>query len=723
MRLLKGLLFAVAACREPVDVAAITETAPRPTPVAPAVVEPPPLVGDPALHFSDPRLLERWDADASSPLSLASVFRRIDAKDDAATGATTGELLSRHESTWGVIAATLASDIDRIVKELDIDWENDITRTYDIDAAKTELGRGKFYRGNGNVARVFQPQWLRSRDGQFLLSGALYRPDRRDFVPGSCGELRLLYRLAYEVEMEGRVYASRMPFTINVVFTVPDDGARCRNVAARWRSEALTDANADAIATSLLEGPLDLDAVRFQQIELDAQIVRFPSDLENVEGRRFAGQALYWLRIFALHEGRFRPIPLENTPDVLAIRRDPSKRAALVDFVRDNLDAIDRGVFRVPASLLADVALSWSTYGTARLANRPFASILGREEADTIVSDHPGERAFLADGASLLERLDAASCMGCHQSSSTAGFHFLGVDRRFGEDDDAVALATDGNRLQLPFSPHFRAELERRAADLESLVRGDATTMIRPHPSAPPARWSDGRAHYQPAAVGMPCPLGSLADGSTWSCAEGLTCRALAHDPALPFALGQCVPDDAHVSAGLSCRSAEVNASRESADDLLAWNVRAFSDRVVAEEALYRISEGAITTRAYNCRPTRIGVPLGRVTRNCRDAERTLAEVDHEVCAIVGGRGFEEMAKGYFDSRAFAAGVGRGLLDACSPDRFCREDYICQQLPDFLADRGVAEDALARLHAQNVGFCTPTYFVYQLRLDGHPNPR
>ena len=42
------------------------------------------------------------------------------------------------------------------------------------------------------------------------------------------------------------------------------------------------------------------------------------------------------------------------------------------------------------------------------------------------------------------------------------------------------------------------------------------------------------------------------------------------------------------------------------------------------------------------------------------------------------------MAKGYFDSEIFAAGVGRGLLNTCTPSRFCREDYICQEMPDLV---------------------------------------
>ncbi len=687
------------------------------------------------LEFFDPRLLAQWDAQGDSPLAFVHVLRRIHDERalpqptlPAQLPASSADVLARFEPTWAVVASTLAADVDRVVRELDIDWEMDITRTYDVDAAKTEVGRDRFHRGNGNVARVFQPRWLTSPDGRFLLAAVIYRPDRRDFLPGTCGEVRLVYRLGYEVTMEGRVYASRMPFTANVVFAVPDDGRDCRDVADAWRSEAPTDATAAAIAERLLAGPLALDRLRFLQLELDAQLVRFPSDLENVDGRKFAGQALYWMRIFALEGGRFRPMPLENTPDVQAIRADPAKRAALLAFVERELAAIDRGVFLLPTDLLADVAFSWSTLGSARLANKPFASIIERAEADAIVARAPaGPRTFVDGGAALLERLDASSCMGCHQSSSTAGFHVLGIDREFGVDRDAVALATDGNRLELPFSPHFAAERARRAAVLERLATGRTPDVTRPHPSAPPAAWADDGPRFTGAATNTPCVIDdSLAAGARWACAEGLECRAVAHDPAAPFRLGQCVPARADVQAGVSCRAAHVVAAAPGTD-LLAWNVRAFADRVEREDSLYAIGEGAITTTSYNCRPSRIGVPLGRVTRNCRSNERTLAafarDTPTEVCAIVGGKGFEQMARGYFDSRAFAAGVGRGLLDTCSPSRFCREDYICQQLPDFLVDAGVDADTIARVHAEHIGFCTPTYFVYQLRLDGHPNPR
>ena len=145
---------------------------------------------------------------------------------------------------------------------------------------------------------------------------------------------------------------------------------------------------------------------------------------------------------------------------------------------------------------------------------------------------------------------------------------------------------------------------------------------------------------------------------------------------------------------------------------------------------IYKVPEGKLSGFDYNCRPTRIGVPLGRITRPCTPDESKLAavqpgQIPDEICAIVGGKGFEQMAKGYFDSAAFAAGVGRGLLNSCSPSRPCREDYICQEMPDLLtgAKFGVSAQTLNVLKSRRIGFCTPTYFVYQLRLDGHPNPR
>ena len=91
------------------------------------------------------------------------------------------------------------------------------------------------------------------------------------------------------------------------------------------------------VAQRLLQGPLDFSRLIFKQMEINAQVVRFPSDLENMENRKFAGQAIYWMRIFALRDGKFQPTRLENTPDVQAILKDPAKQKQLQDYLASHI--------------------------------------------------------------------------------------------------------------------------------------------------------------------------------------------------------------------------------------------------------------------------------------------------------------------------------------------------------------------------------------------------
>jgi hypothetical protein len=735
------LALCVAACDsgEPQPVA--TPTAPTPPPTveasSPTVEASPPPTASPwpvpgiddrdPIHVlvTDPRVLEHWDGARGRSLALSSVLARIHAQHDWPVPDVTGpggDVLSAYTPTWAAIAGTLGADLERIVDELAIDWEAEIDRTYDVTAAKTPEGADASHRGNGNVARIFDARWLGSADLRTPLAAMVYRPDRADFLPGSCGELRLVYRLAY---VAGAA-ASRLPVTVNVVFVIPDDGQRCREVARSFRAAALDDdAGAERAAASLLAGPLASERARFSQIEINAQIVRFPSDLERVEGRGFAGQALYWMRIFAAHGAdRLVPVALENTPDVQRLRADPAKRARLVAQILAQTDAIDRGVFTLTEDLLATVALSWSTHGSVRLANHPFAAIFEDHPDELVVPAAVPTEQFLPVGdaasrrAALLDRLDGATCMGCHQSASTAGFHLLGVDR---PQTDGEVAAIDGNRLQSPSSPHLLAEVERRRAVAEALAAGRAPERFRPHPAAPPGSTAARRD--------LPCPLpGAVHPHAAWSCASGLECRALAGRDGAPTRIGQCVRADAVATAGAACRAVTIASTEPPSASGLAFNVRAFTDRVREGAPVFDLRPGALARGSYDCRPPAIGVPLGRVTRRCRADEPALAGLDvdaTEVCAIVGGKGFEQMATGAFDPVAFAAGVGRGLLDTCTADRPCREDYICQRLPDFLVDarHGVPRGRLDAVHDAGVGFCTPTYFVYQLRTDGHPRPR
>jgi hypothetical protein len=238
-------------------------------------------------------VLAELDRDNASPLSLLTLFRQIHQTHHlplpaaVRPGPTRASDLSKFRETYAQFASLMSADLDRTIREIGIDWEKEILKTYDPKSARTEAG--KALRLNGNVMRLFNEKWLGSSDGLFILAGVINRIDRRDFDPGHCGELRLIYRLGYEVEMISKIYASRMPFTVNMVFNYPDEGKNCQDIASLWRIERMDSDSPDAIARRLLQGPLDLSRLTFKQMEINAQVARFPSDLENVENRKFAG--------------------------------------------------------------------------------------------------------------------------------------------------------------------------------------------------------------------------------------------------------------------------------------------------------------------------------------------------------------------------------------------------------------------------------------------------
>ncbi len=81
------------------------------------------------------------------------------------------------------------------------------------------------------------------------------------------------------------------------------------------------------------------------------------------------------------------------------------------------------------------------------------------------------------------------------------------------------------------------------------------------------------------------------------------------------------------------------------------------------------------------------------------------------------------------------------MLDSCHPGRLCREDYICQRFPSYneisLADyvrkkngklinntqpEKIRGDLIREAVRRQVGFCVPTYFLFNMRIDGHPSP-
>ena len=82
--------------------------------------------------------------------------------------------------------------------------------------------------------RLFNARWLRAETAHFELVAVMNRLDRVPFRSGSCGETRLVYRLAYTTEVAGTLVSSRLPLTLGVEIDVPVPAGGCAEVARRW---------------------------------------------------------------------------------------------------------------------------------------------------------------------------------------------------------------------------------------------------------------------------------------------------------------------------------------------------------------------------------------------------------------------------------------------------------------------------------------------------------
>lgn len=571
----------------------------------------------------------------------------------------------------------------------------------DIAALRAEMkagGRTLYEVTDGNVGRIMDMRWLKTDAARFRLVGVVNRLDRHDFAAltgdKSCGEVRFIYRLAYSFKKGGKVLASRLPFNFNAVYSVaPDADGGCVGVAGRWTPQL--DENVDA--GWLAGGPLEPEELTFKQLELNAQVVRFPSGQET----EFGGQAAYLLRIFGIDGETVSEKLLENTPDVARLSSDAALKAKLAAYVSANLAAVDLGVYEIPDEFLAKKVISWSTFGSARQANHPFTPLY--QPADFAGLDYSALKLVRTPEA-LVERLDNGACQGCHQAGSTAGFHFIGRD-----DKTTSPL----NRIEVGISPHLHAEIPRREAWLRATIEGKEPTRFRPLSFAPPAAWKDaGEVDYAPAGMTMPClmPEDAARFGATWQCGGGTVCTPLATASGVRTKLAQCLlpKDSKQMFSGHPCLTGSI-ASNET---------QPFNDRykITGQFAAFASD---ISRTAYTCRPPKIGVPAGIAYRGCDDKDRSFAAfragkpMPNEICGLVGGKKFDTcVATNNFD-QCLGGAVNRGNRPACDAEHFCREDYMCQSLPP---------DTPGISKVKGVGFCSPTYFIFQMRIDNHATP-
>jgi hypothetical protein len=500
-----------------------------------------------------------------------------------------------------------------------------LVQVIESDLAETKARDRMAGIGLGFAHRLFDARWLESEHFRFRLVGVVNRLDRRVFAPEYCGEVRFIYRLAYEKRGASRELDSRVPMTLNVVRWLP--GGDCREHVERFR--AVAD-RGRALAGQLLasSGPLSSAALartHLKSIEVDMQSERWPATVRP----NMTGHAEYVLRVFRPDGDSWRPATLENTPDVARLKAKPALLEEFVEWLKrpESLEAIDEGTVVVPERFLGKRTVSVAPHGLARLANRPYRELFQKSDGDGLSLS--GYRTF-ASFEQLVRRLDGLTCMGCHQTKSLAGFHFLGAD-----DPDREVDA-----LKVPFSPHFSDELARRERYLARLLEGGAPDELR----LPPERMAGG-------GYGEHCGLHRTFEA--WDCDPGLRCVKLHDDQ-----VGQCMPVESQL--GDACETGSMRSSANAHRDYLALD-----------------KPSSCGSPARHCERSAVGFPSGMCSSGCGNlpGEATCGAIalltEFNAC----------LARRVPFDTCVRENTRPGALRSCSAGKPCREDYVCARLP------------------------------------------
>jgi hypothetical protein len=510
------------------------------------------------------------------------------------------------------------------------------------------------------VHRQFDLRWLAAPDTRFELIGVVNRMDREVFAPEYEGAPSFgETRLIYRLAYTRTQRGMTVDSRLPMTINVVyrQLGDDRRAVQRRW--QAAPELDGEPLAAWLREPGHALAPELLSDAALESVEI-------DVQTQRWpstirpdmAGHAEYVLQVFRRDGASWRAWPLENTPDVARLQRDARARAELLDWLREpeRRAALDDGTIVVPERFLASSSTSVTPRGFARLANRPWSQLFS--PADFADFEFEG-LTTVRSAAALLRRLDGLSCHGCHESRSIAGFHLLGAER---DGDKAVdALAVFG-------SPHLEGELERRRAWHAAVIRGEPASEAR----------SLAEHERRRGAWGTHCGLGDPGFAE-WTCDEGLVCTELA-DPEL----GTCLEP----GPGLAGGACEVGRMRARVDP--------HKDRVVDVELRSCAAGGG-------CNDNRVGFPEGMCGFRCGAA----AAGPDSACGLIPNlRSFNDCLAA---SRPFAqciADAGNPVaMRACSVEAPCRDDYICARSSPTPGSPGV---------------CLPPYFLFQLRVDGHP---
>ncbi|MBI3897319.1 MAG: hypothetical protein HY308_03370 [Gammaproteobacteria bacterium] len=510
----------------------------------------------------------------------------------------------------------------------------------------------------GNPHRLFNARWLSADTARFELIGVVNRIDRMPFTSPACGETRLIYRLAYTDDVKGELVHSRLPMTIAVALgdKSVDPQKSCRQAALRWQAPANLAGSELGRWLMRASGPL-------HAVLTPVSVTRVEINMQSVRWPStvrpdLGGHAEYLLRVF-------QPGADMNA----AFFEAPLLSTPDVAGIRANP--------RARAQLIAWIGQNLNAIddGSAMLPDA-----LSARRAISVTPRGLSRRAnrpyrqlltavdlkninfatlrYARSPAALLRRLDDLTCQGCHQARTIAGFHLLGIDQA----DVGV-----GNALAVATSPHLFAEVQRRAALNRNLAAGNRPDFARPFAE----RRSNDSGGY-----GAHCGLGDPGFAA-WTCVAGLRCEP--YDASVDDAVvGVCLPQKAEV--GDPCQIGTMTAHADPHRDA----VTAVQSRPCSGTAV--------------CNTNNVGFPGGMCTESCG------ASSAQSRCGVIAQlQPFNEcLARKTPFPRCLAAHVSPAGLRACDAATPCRDDYICARTPTGEA------------------VCIPPYFLFQLRVDGHP---
>ena len=428
-----------------------------------------------------------------------------------------------------------------IRKSLDDEFERYVKRH------KTEFPNDTIGVGPQFDFQLFDRDQLYSSATRFVLAGIVNRMDRAYVAPGSCGEIRLIYRLT-EIDappVGDHGGSARLPMTLNLVLKARADKATdakvaaptCAAIARRWLESANWTLTGAALSEKLMSegGPLALvGPENIERIETNIQIAHVtPSPAHEF-------RTDYLLKVFDYNpeSKAFEEATLEDQIDREHLMADAELRRDFKAWLFDpaHLVEFDRGTVLIPKQFLAKAAIAPTPIGFSPSASQPAFGMMQGEAENPVFSKDDVVTALqkaaargitlqnIRSVAGFERRLNDITCAGCHQTRGIGGFHFPGVD---------WMAANPSNTLIVPASPHFFGDQVRRRDILTEIRDGKPVDYSRGFSERPQQRGSrelagteydDGWGAH---CYGTQAKADNDRSFTSWSCAKGLACQVM----------------------------------------------------------------------------------------------------------------------------------------------------------------------------------------------------